>query len=83
MIDVKEWNAFRDFLRELRLSGKQIRYIGRKNVVPLYVTGVPVQGDKIFIGNDIVLNQKGFVNRTHMTTSFVVDGVLVSKLLGE
>lgn len=83
MIDIKEWREFRDFLRDTRLTGKQIKYIGKKNVVSLFVTGVPVLGEKIFVGNDIVLLPKSFVNRTHLLTSFAIDGVPVSKVLGE
>lgn len=81
MIDSIGWRNFRDYIRSVRLNGVQVKFIGRKSKQPLYVTGTPVNGNKLFVG-DIVLTEKDFVNMTHLTTSFSIDGVLVSTIYG-
>lgn len=82
MISELNWRAFRDYLRSVRLTGVPIKFIGRKSRLPMFVTGVPILGNKIYVG-EITLAEKDFVNVTHLTTSFSIDGVLVSQLYTE
>ena len=79
MIDEKSWSKFRDYIREVRLTGVQVKYIGRPSKLVRYVTGTPVTGNKMYVG-DLVFTANDFINFTHMTTSFSIDGVLVSNL---
>ena len=80
MIEEKSWELVRDALRNLRLEGKQIKFIGRKSQHPTYVTGVPVHGGKIYVTDGILL-PKDFINRVHLLSSFSVDGVNMSNLI--
>ena len=82
MIDSGLWTQFRDHLRDTRLKGQRIKYIGKKFSVPVYVTGVPVIGNKIYI-NEGVLTEKDFTCRRHMLTSFSVNGELLINSFGE
>ena len=77
MIDQQNWISFRHQLRDLRLTGKSVKYIGKTSKTPLFITGIPVAGNKIFVG-DIVLDQRSFLNLTHLQNSFSVDGTIIT-----
>jgi hypothetical protein len=82
MIDDNSWEKFRGFIREIRLNGVPVKYIGRPTKKPMYVTGTGKSNNKIIVG-DIVLGKRDFVNLLHLTTSFSVDGELISTLYQE
>lgn len=82
MINSTTWRNFRDYIRGVRLTGAQVRYIGRPSKKPMFVTGTPVNGNKLFVG-DLAFTENDFVNATHLTTSFSLNGVLLSQLFVE
>lgn len=82
MVDESKWNKFRDYIRGVRLNGVQVKYIGRPTKQPMYVTRSAVVGNKLYVG-DMAFTGRDFINVTHMTTSFSIDGVLLSQLYQE
>ena len=82
MVNATTWRNFRDYIRGVRLNGVQVKYIGRPTKHPVFVTGTPVNGNKLFVG-DLVFTERDFVNVIHLTTSFSINGVLVSQLFEE
>lgn len=79
MIDVSTWKTFRDKLHSIRMHGKLIKYIGIPSKIPVYVTGIPLKSDRIFLGNnkDHSIGSANFVSVTHMNSSFSIDGKLI------
>ena len=79
MIDSQTWLNFRHKIRDIRLSGKQVKYIGRSAKASAIVSGVPIAGTKIFV-DDIVLDARNFVSLTHLKNAFSVDGKIISEI---
>lgn len=79
MIDSQTWLNFRHKIRDIRLSGKQVKYIGRSAKSASIVSGVPIAGSKIF-AEDIVLDARNFVSLTHLQNAFSVDGKIISDI---
>lgn len=80
MIEQSIWDNFRHTLRGIRMKGKLIKYIGKTSKKPMFVTGVPIPSQRVFIG-DFSVDQKSFVSVTHLNCSFSVDGVMIGELI--
>lgn len=80
MIEEKAWELVRDAIRNIRLEGKQVKFLGSRNQHLTYVTGVPIQGGKIYITNGVLM-PKDFLNRIHLLSSFSVGGMNLSNLI--
>jgi hypothetical protein len=63
-------------LRSFRMKGKLIKYIGKPSKKPMFITGVPIPSQRIFI-SDFSLDAKAFVNMTHLNCSFSIDGKMI------
>lgn len=81
MIEQTVWEAFRHKLRSIRTTGKLVKYIGKPSKTPVFISGIPMKGERIYLGNDkdFSVGPKDFVNATHLNSSFSIDGVLIEK----
>ena len=82
MIEEKAWELVRDAIRNIRLEGKQVKFLSSRSQHLTYVTGVPIHGGKIYITNGVLM-PKDFLSRVHLLSSFSVNGTILNSLILE